>query len=262
MNAKTKPYHVGVALSGGGARGFAHAGALKALEEMGIKPDVIAGVSAGSVIAVLYAAGKRPDEMLKLFDGVKFSDFAKLNGTGSLFHIQRFRKYILKHIEPYKRLEELPLPTYIGVTNLDEGIPAHFGTGDIGDIMTASCSIPIAFPPISIDGTRYVDGGVLHNLPAWILHDKCDYLIGVNCSPLLTDKGGRSMMEIALRTFHLMSKANQNQDMALCDIAVELKDIAHYNIFNLKDIRKVFISGYASMRYALKNSDITQRLIQ
>ncbi|MCM1450401.1 MAG: patatin-like phospholipase family protein [Clostridiales bacterium] len=262
MDTKTKPYRVGVALSGGGARGFAHAGAIKALEEMGIKPDIIAGVSAGSVIAVLYAAGKKPEEMLKMFEGVKFSDFARLNGTGSLFQIQRFKKFILQNITPYNRLENLPMPTVIGVTDLDNGVPVMFQKGDIGDIMTASCSIPIAFPPIKIDGTRYVDGGVLHNLPAWTIRDKCDILIGVNCSPLLTDKAGNTMMEIALRTFHLMSKANQNLDMALCDIVVELKDIAHYNIFNLKDIRKVYISGYASMRHALKNNEITQHLIQ
>jgi len=255
METKHNPYRLGVALSGGGARGFAHAGALKALEEAGLKPDVIAGVSAGSVISVLYAAGMRPDDMLKIFEGVKFTDLARIHGTGSLFHINRFKKFILKHTGDYRNLEDLPIPTYLGVTDLDSGVPAEFHTGDIGNIMTASCSIPIVFPPVTIGETRYVDGGVLHNLPAWIIRDKCDFLIGINCSPLLTDKAGTSMMEIALRTFNLMSKANQTSDMALCDIAIELRDIAHYKIFNLKDIRKVFISGYCATRRALKSID-------
>ncbi|MDE7473709.1 MAG: patatin-like phospholipase family protein [Muribaculaceae bacterium] len=254
-----KKYRLGVALSGGGARGFAHAGALKALEEAGLKPDVIAGVSAGSVISVLYAAGMKPDDMLKIFDGQKFSSLASINGRGSLFEIGRFSRFILKNIKPYTRLEELPMPTYIGVTDFDAGVPAEFSHGEIAKVMTASCSIPIVFKPISIDGTRYVDGGVLHNLPAWVLRDKCDYLIGINCSPLLTaDTDSNSMMDIAMRTFQLMSKANQAEDMAMCDLAVELRDIAYYNIFNLKDIRKVFISGYASTRHALKQLDRTQ----
>lgn len=256
-NNQPRKYRLGVALSGGGARGFAHAGALKALEEAGLKPDVIAGVSAGSVISVLYAAGMKPDDMLKIFDGQKFSSLARINGRGSLFEIGRFSKFILNNVKPYTRLEQLPLPTYIGVTDFDAGVPAEFSQGEIAKVMTASCSIPIVFKPITIDGTRYVDGGVLHNLPAWVLRDKCDYLIGINCSPLLSDKAGNSMMDIAMRTFQLMSKSNQAEDMAMCDLAVELRDIAYYNIFNLKDIRKVFISGYASMRHALKHLDHT-----
>ena len=119
--------------------------------------------------------------------------------------------------------------------------------------MMASCSIPIVFSPVTINGTRYVDGGVLHNLPAWIIRDKCDYLIGINCSPLPSDNGGSGIMDVALRTFNLMSKCNQAPDMALCDSIVELRDIAHYKVFNLKDINKVFISGYAATRRALKN---------
>ncbi len=252
MGKSQRPYRLGVALSGGGARGFAHAGALKALEEAGLRPDIIAGVSAGSVISVLYASGMHPDDMIRIFEGVKFSDFARIHGNGSLFQINRFRKFILNHIDRYRRLEELPIPTYIGVTDLDAGTPEEFHSGDIGDVITASCSIPIVFPPVEINGTRYVDGGVLHNLPAWMIRDKCDYLMGINCSPLLTDRAGTSMMDIAMRTFQLMSKANQADDMALCDTAVELRDIAHYRIFNLKDIRKVFISGYSATRRAIK----------
>lgn len=258
METGSKPYKIGVALSGGGARGFAHAGALKALEEASLKPDIIAGVSAGSVISVLYASGMSPDDMINIFDGVKFSDFARIHGNGSLFQINRFKKFILNHTGNYRRLEDLPIPTYLGVTDFDSGVPAEFHEGDIGDLVTASCSIPIIFPPVTIDNTRYVDGGVLHNLPAWIIRKKCNFLIGINCSPLLTDKAGTSMMDVALRTFNLMSKANQAEDMALCDLAIELRDIAHYKIFNLKDIRKVFISGYAATRRALKDIDRTK----
>ena len=73
-----KPYKLGLVLSGGGARGFAHAGALMALEEMGIRPNIIGGVSAGSVVAVMYAAGMSPEAIIKAFSDIKFGDFAEL----------------------------------------------------------------------------------------------------------------------------------------------------------------------------------------
>lgn len=255
MENSNKPYRLGLALSGGGARGLAHAGALKALDEVGLRPDVIAGVSAGSVASVLYASGMKPDDMFKIFEGQKVYDFASVKGRGSLLQINKFKKFIMSHLGKYKQLEELPIPTYLGVTDFDNAQPHEFHDGEIGERMIASCSIPIVFPPVTIDGVRYVDGGLLHNLPAWIIRDKCDFLIGVNCSPLLADKGGDSMLEIALRTISLMSKANQDKDMDMCDLSLELRDIAHYNIFNLKDIRKVFISGYATTKRAIHHMD-------
>lgn len=251
-----KPYRLGVALSGGGARGFAHAGALKALEEAGIRPDVIAGVSAGSVVAVMYAAGVRPDDMLRVFDEGKFSDFARFSAKGGgLFRITRFRQHVMKQLGGIERLEDLKIPTYIGVTDIDNGRAVEFHEGPIGDIMQASCSMPIIFHPVKIDGVKYVDGGVLHNLPAWILRDKCDYLIGLNCSPMSSEKPGDSLLEIAQRTYVLMSKAQQANDISLCDLKVEMAELAHYKVFNLKKINTVFLDGYVKMRAALKTID-------
>ena len=90
-----KPFKLGIALSGGGARGFAHAGALMAIEEAGLKPDVVAGVSAGSVIAVLYAAGVSPLRMADIFARTGFRDFADLSiGRGGLFEIEKFKNFV------------------------------------------------------------------------------------------------------------------------------------------------------------------------
>lgn len=254
-----KPYRLGVALSGGGARGFAHVGALKAIEEAGLKPDIIAGVSAGSVVSVLYAAGVKPDEMLTMFSETKFKDFCEFSTrSGGLFKITRFKKFILKQIGSHRNLEDLDIPTYLGVTDFDHGCPAEFHTGEIGDRMMASCSIPIVFYPVNIDGTKYVDGGVLRNLPAWTIRDKCQRLIGINCSPLITAKDkpehSMSVFNVAMRTYNLMAKANQAEDMAMCDLAITTPDIAHYKVFNLKEINKVYISGYAATKKALKSA--------
>lgn len=250
-----RPYRLGVALSGGGARGFAHAGALMAIEEAGLKPDIIAGVSAGSVIAVLYAGGVRPLEMAQIFAKTNLRDLVELNfGQGGIFRIDRFRRLILKAIGNTHKLEDLNIPTYIGVTDLDHGCPAYFNTGEIGPRMIASCSIPIVFKPIVIDGIHYVDGGVLRNHPAWIIRDKCEKLIGVNVSPLAPEQEYKSIVDVAMRTYNLMAKANQTPDMELCDISVQTPEIAHYAIFNLKNIKNLFVSGYIHTRRALRDA--------
>lgn len=249
-----KPYKLGVALSGGGARGFAHAGALMAVEEAGLKPDILAGVSAGSVIAVLYAAGIKPLEMAQIFASSALRDFAELSlGSGGFMKIEKFKNFVLSNLRGKTRLEELDIPTFIGVTDFDHGEAVAFSEGEIGPRMLASCSIPVVFKPVNIDGVNYVDGGVLRNHPAWIIRDKCETLIGINVSPLRSNKECRTIVDVALRTYNLMAKANQDVDMALCDVSVETPEIASMAVFDLKNIKKVFLSGYIHTRKALRD---------
>lgn len=250
-----KPYKLGLALSGGGARGFAHVGALKALEEFDLKPDVIAGVSAGSVVAVLYSAGVPLERMMKLFTNAKFRDFCEFSARGGgFFKIDRFRKIIEKEIgKKYTLLEHLPIPVHIGATDLDNGRPVDFTTGNISEIMAASCSIPILFHPISINGTRYVDGGVMRNMPAWTIHEHCQHVIGINCSPLPASKKEKnSVFEVGMRTYNLMLKNNVPEDLKLCDLAIEISELASYKVFNLKEIQQVYIRGYATTKRHIK----------
>ena len=250
-----KTYGLGVALSGGGARGFAHAGALMAIEEAGLKPDVIAGVSAGSVVAVLYAGGVTPINIATLFAHSGFRDFADLSiGKGGIFSLDKFSRFIVRALGGPRRLEDLRMPVYIGATDLDHARPVAFHKGEIGPRLVASCSIPIVFKPVKIDGVHYVDGGVLRNHPAWMLRDKCDVLIGVNVSPLSPKKNSTSIVDVAMRTYNLMAKANQAEDMALCDVSVETPQIADYAVFDLKHIKNLFVSGYINTRAALKKA--------
>lgn len=245
---KKKPYRIGVALSGGGARGFSHAGALQAMEDVGMKPDIIAGVSAGSVAAVMYAAGRGTEELVKLFQTGKFTDFAevKLPRTG-FFSLDRFRSFIKESVAPYENLEDLPIKTVIGVTNLDRGRREKFETGPIAAIVAASCSIPIVFEPARLNGERYVDGGVLRNLPSWTIRDRCKYLIGVNCSPLTHGAPKDNLLNIALRSYELMAKSNTSADMEMCDMAVMIDEVARRQVFDLKHLEQVYDTGYREM---------------
>lgn len=250
---KRQDFTLGVALGGGGSRGFAHAGALKAIEDAGYKVDVIAGVSAGSIAAVLYAAGLKPETILKMFTEARLMDLIDFTmGKGGLIRIDKFMKYFDRCLGKYSRIENLPIPTYIGVTDFDKGEPVIFDKGDICPIVQASCSIPIAMVPVNIDGTWYVDGGVTRNLPAWAIRDKCDKLIGVNVSPVLKQKTIPSLFSMAMRSYTLVTKTNQIQDMDMCDLVVKFESLSKRGTFSLHEIQSVFDQGYEEMSNALK----------
>lgn len=123
---------VGVAFSGGGARGFSHIGVIMAMEKFGIKPDIISGVSAGSIAAVLYGAGLSPLDMRQCFvDANKFADFREWTiPKDGIFKLNKFAK-LLDSWLPVKFLEDMAIPTAICATNLDRGTQVGWCRGEI-----------------------------------------------------------------------------------------------------------------------------------
>lgn len=246
-----KDSSVGLALSGGGAKGFSHIGVLMAFERSGIKVDVMSGVSAGSIAAVLYAAGLRPNEIIKCFsDASKFADFTEwaIPKEGFL-KLDRFGR-LLEEWLPVRHLEELKIPTIVCATDLDHGKSVGWSKGEIVPRVIASCSVPIVFNPKKINGVQYVDGGVLRNLPAWAIRPYCKTLFGSNCSPLKpAPMGSKTLLDVAYRSYHLMNKANVPQDIRLCDYVIQVNDVSHVSIFDLTALQKGVMAGYeAAMR--------------
>ena len=236
----------GLALSGGGAKGFAHIGVLLAFERFGMKPDVISGVSAGSIAAVLYGAGLTPKEMLECFlEFGRFSDFTEWAVPKSgFFKLDKFGK-ILEQWLPVATLEEMKIPTVICATDFDHGKSVGWASGEIVPRVLASCSIPIVFKPIRINGINYVDGGVLRNLPAWAIRRHCSTLFGSNCSPLNRHyRFKSSIIDIAIRSYQLTTKANTLQDLNLCDYVIQTPKTAETNVFDISQMRKVALYGY------------------
>ena len=236
----------GLALSGGGAKGFAHIGVLLAFERFGMKPDVISGVSAGSIAAVLYGAGLTPKEMLECFlEFGRFSDFTEWAVPKSgFFKLDKFGK-ILEQWLPVTTLEEMKIPTVICATDFDHGKSVGWASGEIVPRVLASCSIPIVFKPIRITGINYVDGGVLRNLPAWAIRRHCSTLFGSNCSPLNRHyRFKSSIIDIAIRSYQLTTKANTLQDLNLCDYVIQTPKTAETKVFDISQMRKVALYGY------------------
>lgn len=241
-----KDSSVGIAFSGGGAKGFSHIGVLMAFENFGIRPDVLSGVSAGSIAAVLYGAGLTPNEIIQCFtEASSFGDFTEwaLPKEGFM-KLSRFAK-LLESWLPVSQLEDLKIPTVVCATDFDNAKSVGWGKGEIVPRVIASCSIPIVFHPVKINGVNYVDGGVLRNLPAWAIRSYCSTLWGSNCSPMKrTYKTKASVIDIAYRTFHLMMKSNTPQDIRLCDHIINIDQMHNVGTFDLSSLKEGVAAGY------------------
>ncbi|MCC8145677.1 MAG: patatin-like phospholipase family protein [Bacteroidales bacterium] len=249
---KKKKYNLGLALSGGGARGFAHPGAIKAIEDSGQKPEIIVGTSAGALAGVLYADGYTPEEIISLFIGTELKEFAEIQipKTG-IFGTQGFRKFLKKHLHA-KTFEDLSIPLKVVVTNLDEGKSVVFQKGPLIEPIIASCSIPIIFEPVLINGVSYVDGGIFKNFPVSVIRTDCEKVIGVNASPMVSKKYNKSILQIAERSYHYMSRNNTLLDRKLCDVLIEMEDLISYKTFDIENANKIFNIGYEHGKKALQ----------
>jgi NTE family protein len=212
---------IGIALSGGGVKGFAHLGVLKALEEKGIEADVLAGVSAGAIVGSFIAAGKKPLEVMELINESDFFDFAKLSlPNRGIFTLDNMTENLKKSLG-IKSFEELKIPFYVGAANIERARMEYFDKGDLIKIIQASASIPVLFSPVEINGELYVDGGLFENLPVNPLLDKCDILIAVNVMPVNLNGKLDSITDIAVRTFQLKTIVNAEELKAKADIFIE-----------------------------------------
>lgn len=252
---------IGIALSGGGIKGLCHAGALKALEERGIRPDIISGVSAGAIVGALYADGWTPEEIGRFFADVSFRDMTRLNVMhGGVFDITEFEKFLGRKLRA-KTFEELRIPLKVVATDLDLGRSVTFAQGRLLPRVIASSSVPVLFTPRVIDGVNYVDGGVLMNFPASVIRPDCDVLIGINASPLVAEEYKVGLVSVAMRSYHFMMKANILHDKEACDVLVEPTDMGRYDTFDVDKSEEIFEVGYTSTRRLLEHNDVLERIL-
>lgn len=256
-----KQYKLGLALSGGGAKGFAHCGALQALEEFGLKPDIIAGTSAGSVVGALYAAGNSPIDICLAFMGKEFSNFVKfLVPKAGFFDHSPFEAFLMQYLKA-KRFDELQIPLYVVASDLDHGKSVVFKEGELGKCILASCCVPVIFNPVEIDGVHYVDGGIFRNFPVTPIRDICEEVIGINVSPLISADYKQNILSIAQRSYHFMFKSNMLEDKKLCDILVEVEEAQQYSTFDLENIHQIFKLGYEDTVHTLETQYGLKRVL-
>ncbi|MBS0011956.1 MAG: patatin-like phospholipase family protein [Bacteroidales bacterium] len=244
MTALFKKHKIGIALGGGGARGYAHLGVLKALEEKGIKPDIIAGTSAGAIAGAFIASGYSPEEAFDLFKKQKLSDFVqvKVPKTG-LLNLDRLRDSLAKHIKA-EDLKDLEIPFYVAVSDIVNGRVEYYNEGPLVKLVQASASIPVLFAPVEIDGKLFSDGGLFANVPVKPLQKKCKKIIAVNISPINKTDRLNNLIQIAARTFHLSVSSTTQQLEDNCDLVIEPDKLAEFEILDASKADEIYKAGY------------------
>lgn len=243
-NVKSKKYDTGLVLSGGAARGFAHAGVIKAMEEKKIEADIVSGVSAGSIVGSFYCDGYTSEEILEIFIKNKVFELVKLRfNKQGLLSISGLKKVLSNNLRT-KRIEDLPKPLIITTTNIEEGITTYFTEGDLVETVLASCSIPMLFIPTKIDGVTYVDGGVTNNFPVEPLVGKCKKLIGSNVNSIGPFNPKKGILHLAMHTFHIGIASGIEIDREKLDYYIEPKGLKDFTYYDIKRGKEMFDIGY------------------
>lgn len=247
-----KKYKFGLVLSGGGTRGFAHLGAIEALHEAGIYPDVISGTSAGAIVGAFVAAGKKPLEIAELFKQGSFFQYTKLQiPRDGLMKLDGLKELIAKEIQT-ENIEDLQIPLFVTVSNLNTGEVEYRNRGRLDENVLASSSIPILFAPVKMNGHLFVDGGLLDNIPVEPIKLDCEKIIISNISPINLKDNFKNLIQIATRTFYMSVNANMIKVKKYATYYVEPKGIEEYEILSRTHADELYKLGYQAMLAKLK----------
>ena len=216
-----KPPRIGLALGGGAARGFAHIGVIQVLEEAGIRPDLVVGTSAGSLVAALYAAGRTGAELARValaMDESAITDWS-FPGRG-MIRGDALARYVRDQTGG-RTIEQLPLPLGIVATDLDSGLAMLFQRGDVGLAVRASSAVPAVFQPVAIGGREYVDGGLVSPVPVRFARQMgAELVIAVDISSPPDGNATGDPFKMLLQTFAIMGKSINTLELKDADVVL------------------------------------------
>lgn len=266
LTKNKKDLKIGLALSGGGAKGLAHIGVLKVLEELGIRPDYISGTSMGAVIAALYSTGYSLEEIEAILTKSDWDSF--INGTFldhkiplekkvinkkyalSVRYDNKFNfslpkgfgnnqllyfelKKLLSSVGDIKNFDNLPIPLRIITTDLNTGDAVAMSSGDLAKVVTASVAIPTVFDPVEIDGRLYVDGLVSRNFPVIdVINMGADIVIGSDVGNEVKDKKDYNIISVLNQLVAIQSASSTNEQKELTSILIS-PDVLMYSATDL-----------------------------
>jgi len=253
-------HRLGIVLSGGGSRAFAHIGVLKALDEHGLGPDCIAGTSAGAIVGALYAAGYRAEEMLEFF--IAKSPYRLSNvavGKPGFIDGQKSFAGFLEYF-PEDSFEALAKPLFVTATDIVNARSEIFSAGPLIYPILASCSLPMVFTPTEIDGRWYLDGGIVNNFPVEPIKKLCEILIGVYTSPLrqVEQSTLKTSLAISQRAIEVGMFFSSKRKFRQCDLVICPEELSRFGIFDGKNQRSILEIGYAA---ALEKIEAIRTLI-
>lgn len=239
-----KKFKVGLCLSGGGTRGFSYLGAFKAFQEYGIEFDMVAGTSTGSLFGAIYASKMDLDEIKTVANGLKNKDFRQ-SKLGILPSSMDKLEELILSVLPVKKAEDLLVPYFAVAVDLKTGKEIHFNSGDLGKIITGSCSIPGVFLPVKYKNMTLIDGGVRNNIPADVLKmNGCDFVVTIDCN---CTRGGGTNSEKLFTQFStsvgIMMVNNSKRGIELSDIII-CPDLKKFKSLSLDGKEDMIKEGY------------------
>lgn len=219
----TRPPRLGLALGGGAARGFAHIGVIQELERVGIRPDLLAGTSAGSLVATFYASGMPGKELERLALRMQEAEIADWSlpilGRG-LLRGEALARYVRRTIDG-KLLEDMALPVGVLATDLHTGRGVLFRRGDAALAVRASSAVPGVFAPVKIGGTEYVDGGLTAPVPVRQAREMgAEIVLAVDISATPETNAATGNLDVLLQTFAIMGQSINRHELATADLVV------------------------------------------
>ena len=212
---------IGLALGGGAARGFAHIGVIQVLEEAGIKPQLVVGTSAGSLVATLYAAGRTGAELSTLALGMDESALTDWSFPGrGVIRGEALARYVREQTAGLS-IESMKLPLGIVATDLDSGQPILFQRGDPGVAVRASSAVPAVFQPVKIGEREYVDGGLVSPVPVRFARQMgAELVLAVDISSPPDGQATGDAMRMLLQTFAIMGKSINDFELRDADVVL------------------------------------------
>ena len=238
--------NIGLVLSGGGIRGVAHIGTLKALEEYDIKITHISGTSAGAIVGSLYAAGHKWQDILEFFKTVPLFSYRRYaSNKPGFIDTSKFHKDLIPFFNQ-DNFDALKLDLYITATNLISGALEIFSAGELIKAILASSAVPGVFSPILMNNSAYIDGGILNNFPVEPLQKKCTKIIGSYVNPLeeITINDIKHSYQVLNRAYNIGFNNQCISKFNLCDFVIYPSKLNKFGIFSMKNIGAIFNIGY------------------
>jgi NTE family protein len=252
-HARPQPWRpkIGLALGGGFARGIAHIGVLKVLEQERIPIHCLAGTSVGALIGAAYACGTPLAELERLAGATRFKDFGQWTlswlGLATNFRLESF----LARFCAVQKFEELKIPLAIAATDLRTGEPVYFTSGELGPALRASCAYPGLFLPVEHEGRLLVDGFVTAPVPVDALEAMgANRIIAVYLASAVSDGQPRSVADVIGRSFSIMQQHAHQAWRRKASVVIE-PDVSGFAWDDFKKASELIATGEQAARAAL-----------
>ena len=248
-----KPLRIGLELGGGAARGFAHVGVIAVLEEAGLRPQLVVGTSAGSLVAALYASGRTSAQMQQTafnMEEVAITDWMlPIIGRG-LFRGDSLARYV-NDLVAGRLIQNMAIPLGIVATDLNSGQAVLFQRGDTGLAVRASSAVPAVFVPVKIRCREYVDGGLVSPVPVHFARQMgAELVIAVDISSPPEANSASDTLQILLQTFSIMGKSIKQYELKDADVVVRPSQVGLKSA-DFSARQRAIDSGRAAMLAAL-----------